>query len=168
MQAVLMCFVYFFWISESAVLSCRFCYQLLHCRPSSFSNQVNTRLSTPRSILLVLPGSQCHVFNTALLGHRRRTTTTDDGRGGHTNSRVFLDPSQNIFLAHPSRHREPKSDRIHFFGPVFGPFLERFRLENCQKGTKFFGALRAQKLEKCRGSINSSVRSWRNKKGSSG
>ena len=57
---------------------------------------------------------------------------------------------------------------LDFVGPVFGPFLERFRLENCQKGPKNFGALRAQKLEKFRGSINSSVRSWRNKKGSSG
>ena len=42
--------------------------------------------------------------------------------------------------------------------PYFGPFLERFRLENCKKGPIFFGALRAPNFKISEVLINSSVR----------
>ena len=42
--------------------------------------------------------------------------------------------------------------------PYFGPFLERFRPENCKKGPFFFGALRAPNFKISEVLINSSVR----------
>ena len=42
--------------------------------------------------------------------------------------------------------------------PYFGPFLERFRPENCKKGPIFFGALRAPNSKISEVLINSSVR----------